>query len=345
MPRIDEKVLDTVFYLYATVDDAKAGAGFGGTGFLVFFPSTDGGENSNTNGWLYAVTNWHVAVRDGFSVLRINSRAGPPDILEFGPEDWVFDPRFDVAILPISLHEKTHKFSVVATRIFTSDFMAANSNIGPGDDVFMAGRFVDHDGGETNKPAVRFGHISINPTPMPQGPSQYLADCYCIDVHSRTGYSGSPVFVYRTPGNTLEDMDRGGMGARQLLTGGINHFSLLGIHFGQFPELWEIEKAKQTPVQEGLTKGAAPDYVVGMSGMTCVIPSWTIAGVLNMPELKKKRGGKELKLTFGHHSNRLPDSPKIVEESALPPTDANPNAREDFMRLANAAARKQKPDE
>jgi hypothetical protein len=308
MPRVQENVLDCVFYLYPSVDDAKSGRNFGGTGFFIFVPEGDGDEHVG-RGWIYAVTNWHVAVRDGSSVIRINTKNGNPEILELGPEQWEFDPRFDVAVLPIQLDENIHKYSLITTRIFCSQHVAANQGIGPGDDVFMLGRFIDHDGGATNKPALRFGHISINPTPMKQ-PNGRSTDAYCIDMHSRTGYSGSPVFAYRTPGNTLDNLDRD-PAKRGLLLAGVNYFGLLGIHFAQFPELWELETMKKITISsaDSLISDARPEYIRGMSGMTCVLPAWVIAEVLNMPKLKQYRGGHELHLTFGHSINRLPDPP------------------------------------
>ena len=74
-----------------------------------------------------------------------------------------------------------------------------HDKIGPGDDAFMVGRFVSHQGLNKSVPAVRFGNISMDPAPIKQVNGE-LADSYCIDMRSRPGYSGSPVFVYRTPG-------------------------------------------------------------------------------------------------------------------------------------------------
>lgn len=339
MPRVPEQILNCAFYLYPSVADAKVGKNFGGTGFFVFFPTTDGSEASNTTGWVYAVTNWHVAVRDGASVMRINKLNGETDILDYGPEDWHFDPRFDIAVIPLPgiLKEDVHKFSFIPTRIFCSKFAAKNENIGPGDDVFMAGRFIDHDGGQTNQPALRFGHISINPTPMRQGPIPSYQPSYCVDVHSRTGYSGSPAFIYRTVASDLSDIVPGGPG-KDILVSGTRYFGLLGIHFARFPEIWELGK-KQPTAEENLIAGQSAEYVKGMSGMTCVLPAWTIGEVLNMPKLKSDRSGKELNFTFGHHTNRLPDSSVPSTESAIPTTDENPDHKADFDRLLQKAAK------
>src|ERR1700722_20561448 len=67
MPRIPPEITYSTFNLFPTVDDAKAGRKFGGTGFFVGYPT--GLPDAPT--LVYAVTNWHVAVRNGASVMRI----------------------------------------------------------------------------------------------------------------------------------------------------------------------------------------------------------------------------------------------------------------------------------
>jgi hypothetical protein len=117
-----------------------------------------------------------------------------------------------------------------------------NGSIGPGEDVFMVGRFMDHDGGsQRNQPALRFGNIAMDPTPIMQE-NKVKADAYCVDLHSRSGYSGSPVFVYRTPYSDLDPplpnrTPNIGLTLQPPLA---TFFSVLGIHFAQFPEMWEV---------------------------------------------------------------------------------------------------------
>lgn len=66
-----------------------------------------------------------------------------------------------------------HRVSIVFEETFATKKHLEKHRIGIGDDVAMIGRFVDHDGGETNQPAARFGNISVMPTPIaqPTGPS------------------------------------------------------------------------------------------------------------------------------------------------------------------------------
>ena len=162
----------------------------------------------------------------------------------------------------------------------------------------MVGRFVDHQLLNQSATAVRFGHISMDPAPVLQS-NGMRADTYCIDLHSRSGYSGSPVFAYRTPGYDLEE--RLGVGGEaKFLMSGINHLSLLGIHWGQFPEIWEVVDGGKLKAQSSeesrellLTDG---QFIEGLSGMTCVLPAWSILEVLNMPVLKKVRDNANAKL-------------------------------------------------
>ena len=247
MPRIPPKDLNCVCYLYPNEDSAEKGRDFGGTGILVSVPSRFPGC-----AWIYVVTNWHVACQSGASVIRINTHDGGTDVIPLEPHEWTFDPRFDIAVAMIQLDGKIHKFTAIPAD--TGFVMPANleaAKIGAGDDVFMVGRFVDHDGGPVNRPAVRFGNISVMPSPIRQ-PYLGVADCYCIDLHSRSGYSGSPVFICRTPGYDLEEQGAARFEDSAVLLAGVQYLALLGIHFAQFPEKWElIRKGKESEPESG----------------------------------------------------------------------------------------------
>jgi len=319
-------MLDCVVYLYPSVEDAKAGTNFGGSGFLLMWEFEGTGQ-----GLVYVVTNWHVAVQ-GAPVVRINTKDGKNDIFDFDVADWEFDPRYDIAVHPVHIKQDVHRYSFVPVKGLITRDLAASNKVGPGDDVFMIGRFVDHDGGAKNLPAVRFGNISIDPTPITQ-PNEARAETYCLDLHSRTGYSGSPVFVFRTPGYDLEhDVSKG-----NILLAGANLLMLLGIHFAQFPELWEVtEKGKL--IREGVKEPLLTDgkFIRGLSGMTCLLPAWSILEVLNMPKIKAHREEVEA-LTRKQHSAQT-DNPN-GELFAPPTTDANPAYSEGFSSPLGAAVR------
>jgi hypothetical protein len=280
MPQIAPAFLDTVIYLYRNRAEAEEGKDFGGTGFLASLPDETYPDRLT---YFYAVTNWHVACTGGYSTIRLNTKDGTVDILEFGPEEWLFLPQYDIAIIPLPFNPSTHKAAMLPTQNFvTKDMFVAGGPLGVGSDVFMIGRFIDHDGGQTNRPAARFGHVSVLPAPIIQ-PNKVKADSFCIDMHSRTGHSGSLVFVYRTPQSEIGFLLADGHGT---------YLGLLGIHWGQFPELWEIGKdqkaqaALQSQTGNLILEG---QYVKGLSGMACVLPAWTILEVLKMPKITDLR--------------------------------------------------------
>ena len=82
-------------------------------------------------------------------------------------------------------------------------------------------------------PSYRFGNISTVKALIRNKNNGYIGESFIVDMHSRTGFSGSSVWVYRTQSSSL------GLGYEQ---GMDYHFvRLLGIHWGQFPELWELK--------------------------------------------------------------------------------------------------------
>jgi hypothetical protein len=270
MPALAPEILYAVFFLYRDAEDARAGKNAGGTGFLLATPTED------KRGHHYGITNWHVAVKHGYSCIRINTTAGAPEILAFGPEEWFFEPgKDDVAVIPLDLRRPGLLVYFIGSQVAVTEASAQEARIGPGDDVFMIGKFVDIESRETSTPALRFGNISTPPIPTIQ-PTGFDGASYCIDMHSRTGYSGSPVFIYRTPGSSLE----------WFVTGrppdlGSSLCALLGIHWGQFPEELAIKRRKtRDRKSESLSERAYDEYIEGMSGMTCVIPAWRITALL-----------------------------------------------------------------
>jgi hypothetical protein len=333
MPQISSDLLDTVVYLYRNEAEAKEGKDFGGTGFLVVLPDETYPDRIS---YFYAVSNWHVVCQKGFSTIRVNNKDGSVEVFEFGPEEWHFSPQYDIAVIPIPFNASRLKASVLPSQRFvTKDMFETNSvgttgALGVGSDTFMIGRFIDHDGGQTNRPAARFGHISVLPAPIIQ-PNKIKADSFCIDMHSRTGHSGSPVFVYRTPHTEI--------GFVQTVHN-YSYFGVLGIHWGQFPELWEIEQGIEAAESEAGTLVLEGQYVKGLSGMACVLPAWLILEVLKMPKLTKLRR-ENTKRVFEPQFKKE-GLPPTAEAASPPATGANPNHLKDFTHLVDVAARKRR---
>jgi len=345
MPKINPEVLDCVFFLYKTREDAEKGKKSGGTGFFVGIPSDKFPEHI----YAYAITNWHVVLEGGYSVLKINTVDGNVHIIETEPIEWEFQPRKDdIAIYPYldELNSDIHKAIVIPTTLFATDEIVLEKEIGVGDDVFMVGRFIDYDGEVTNSPAVRFGHISIMPVPIKQR-TGYMGKSYCIDLHSRQGFSGSPVFIYRTPGTNLDEILRTEktvfFSSKKVL------FNFLGIHWGQFPEQWEIIISDKLPKSENhglITEGK---YVKGLSGMTCVIPAQQILDLLNTPLLHKQRMEGDIELMNRYIADGFPPETESTQKDAdtviSPSNQDNPQHKEDFNSIVSAAVKKKPQDD
>lgn len=350
MPRIPPIVLNSVFYLYENEADARAGENPGGTGFFI---------NHCPNEFVYAVTNWHVAVANGNSVVRFNTEGGGVEILDLGPEDWEFIPRGDdLAVYPLRLDPSKLKVSAIPITLLLHEDKCGYPHIGVGEDAFMIGLFLDHAGTTTNIPSARFGNISMLPNPraLIEQPNEYKGESFVVDMHSRTGFSGSPVFAYRTFGSDLTINREHTINRLTILQEGHynlpertpiyeatatfesdNIFALIGIHWGQFPEKWPIKPGPE----EFLLRD---DHVEGVSGMTCVIPAWKIKAFLDHPKFKGPRDVRAQEIREKMNTRRpKPESSKKtgapVAEAAPPATDENPTHREDFTRLVNAAAR------
>lgn len=284
------KLLDATIFLYPSKEDAERGTAFGGSGVMIGVPMKARPDLLVR----YAITNWHVACDGGNSVIRFTDPATrQPCIVDKDSSEWLFIPgRQDLAVTELHLPVGMKPTILPAPMIVTSDD-AGGAFIG--DDVFMAGRFIDYDGRETNKPALRFGAISMLDALVEQ-PTGYRGQSVVVDMHSRTGFSGSPVYIYR-PGDTwvghgapppqeieglyLPTQRTWGMGNNTILR-------LLGLQWGQFPESWEINRpASPTGPEASLIRDGA--YVTGFSGMSCVIPGDDIRQLLNLPQLVADR--------------------------------------------------------
>jgi trypsin-like peptidase len=272
-------LLDAVVFVYRSKEDAESARKAGGTGFLIAVPSESAPESFHH---IYAVTNVHVA-RGEPRALRVKVRVGGFDSVVVG--NWTAARTgADVAVAPVELDPSRHVVEALRSDswLLTRD-ECERLQIDAGDDVFMVGRFVDYEGVETNQPSLRFGHISIKGARVLQPATGYNGDSFVIDMHSRSGYSGSPVFVFRTHGSVFAKEN-------SIVLGG-HLMKVLGIHWGQFPERWDLVQGSRNSTDDAaeatlITEGA---YVNGLSGMTCVAPSWDILALLADDELLESR--------------------------------------------------------
>lgn len=102
--------------------------------------------------------------------------------------------------------------------------------------------------------------------------------------------------------------------------GGANFLGLLGIHFAQFPERWQIGEGKKIPATtpSGVPLIQEGGYIKGLSGMTCVLPAWSIQKVLDMPKLKHGRDAANARLTEeAEKQGKVAPEPEVTSEEEI----------------------------
>jgi hypothetical protein len=335
--RIPANDLNCVFYLYPDADSARTGRKLGGSGFWVSRPS----PNIPNYEWLFAVSNRHVVHKMGASVIRANARYHTGfEIFETEPTDWIEHPAgHDIAILPIPYSKVLPIVDLVTVvpGMFANISHITDGTIGIGDDVYMIGRFINHEGTPRNTPSVRFGNISM----LPFEPIYIDAETkpqlsFAIELRSMCGYSGSPVFVEvggvqrRPEGTRLE-------AARQLL---------LGVHWGHIIEPWTVQKTIVSARSTGLRHDEREiEQVSANTGMNGVVPASFLREMFDLPIIKDLLHRDE-EAELARRKEQTPGAKLDAASSVTSPPANGENSthREDFTRLVGAAARKQEPE-
>ncbi|MGA8087658.1 MAG: trypsin-like peptidase domain-containing protein [Terracidiphilus sp.] len=301
VPAIDPNVLQSVFYIYPDVASAEKALATGGTGFFAGVPL----EANPHMKMIYAVTNWHcIEKSDPRVILRVNKKNGEPDCIPTEISDWKPHPdKLDIAATPIMLSPDYEYNFVSSDMFFVTPETVRHRQIGPGDDVFMVGRFMGHDGKQGNLPTARFGNISrMNSEPLEDrhGNPQ---DSFLVEMKSIPGYSGSPVFVYINP--TLARPPYFMTPLAHPYNQAQHGPWLLGIDWSHLSDFHPILLANRQ------TKKSPQEWVEVNTGMAGVIPAWRIQELLDLEEFKMQR--KEKDDEFSNYS-RLAGSPS--EDSA-----------------------------
>lgn len=366
MPRLDPSFKRTVFFLYERGMDDKV-HGPKGTGVIV---------GMSERGWpawrpvhLYAVTCAHVAPQ-GSSIVRINTLDGKSRLIEFEPHEWEFlSGRDDLAAIDISerVGPSDDIRSIMLDTIVSPEFIA-NVDLEIGEDGFMLGLFADLPGEDQNIIAARFGNVALlasEAVPIRQ-PNGAYRPSHVFDMRSRPGFSGSPVFVYRTPSGDLRNMEQqlqkkfpvnrpqffqdynSTLAAQRIYqmeshseefeTRNNMFLRLLGIHAGQYPEDI-IAKKKRRESGEADEVIRDRDRLQVPSSMTIVVPAWSIREVLSIPKLKAQREERVMKLKAKIAAKNVPIGEALPKEARAEPAADNPSHKEDFTSLLGRAAR------
>jgi hypothetical protein len=270
MPRISDVFLNCVLYLYPDRTSAQSGARVGGSGFFVGLPLDVEIRPGQVYYSAVIVTNKHVA-NHGNSVARINTNDGSFDIVELDERSWLFHKDHDLAISPIELSFEL-QWSLV---VWPHDFMLRDGieslKIGPGDECFVVGRFVNHEGRQRNTPTVRFGPIAQMPNEKIKFDDGSEQESFLVEARSLPGYSGSPVFIY-IPAFDGAGVERGNFSWRRgpwLL--GVDHCRLRD-------RIKVMHRKTGKPVDDDW-------YVEANTGMMGVVPAWYLAEMFALPDM------------------------------------------------------------
>jgi hypothetical protein len=266
LPLINERLLECVCYLYKNTEDAKEGAQIGGSGFLVGIPIA----NQERGFLVVVVTNKHN-IEAGGRVVRMTtylpSKTSYP--IQAPLEEWIYHPDGDdLAIYPyeVDFGLANYKYLHANKHLMTIERVKEKS-LGPGDDVFLIGRFINHDGKQHNVPSARFGHIAQMPG-VPITINGYDHEAFLIECRSISGFSGAPVFVHM-----LNNAAR--TANRVTMESALGPW-LLGIDFCHIRSKEKVEDPSGNVV-------GSVEVNTGMSG---IIPAWRLTEMFELPALK-----------------------------------------------------------
>jgi hypothetical protein len=367
MPRLNENFKHNVFFLYGRNPKTGEIEGPMGTGSLI---GVYGEPQHRLAHNYYAVTCWHVAVDHGASILRLNTKDGQHRFIELDPMEWQFiSGADDLCAADVTERLKhTDEISFLPPSLMVTKDFIRMEQIEIGEDGFMLGLFSEQPGIRQNMVAARFGNISLlasDDAPIEQ-PNEQKRPSHIFDMRSRPGFSGSPVFIYRTPDGDLRNatlrgedktrkrnirrsLDYVGRGTEIQFndveddweTKSNTFLMLLGIHAGQYPERVEARKETRTRAEvDDIVRDR--DKLKIPSSMAVVVPAWEVVNLLNLPIFKVQRNkrGEQRQRELDQKNTPEPEA----NETASPTSDANPNHLKDFTRLVDVAARKKPKD-
>jgi hypothetical protein len=158
--------------------------------------------------------------------------------------------------------------------MFVDRPQVAELDIRMGDDVCMVGRHLNYDGGLTNTPTSRFGHLV-------QLPGEVIADergrsyaAFLVQIPSLPGFSGSPVFLMQD--ESQKHLERGLMSMVAS-----RHQRLLGVNCGHIPAYSPTYLAETNRRNPALTAEIN-------SGVSAVIPAWNLLELID-EDLRRRK--------------------------------------------------------
>lgn len=111
-------------------------------------------------------------------------------------------------------------------------------------------------------------------------------------MRSRAGYSGSPVFIYRTPSADLTAVHEGNWNVDLAVNFWLR---MLGVHVGQY---WEPMEFRKAPPQQAEKRGdpiVEGDRIWIQSSLTLVAPAWQVSSLLRIDIFEQMRVERDLR--------------------------------------------------
>jgi S1-C subfamily serine protease len=271
----------TVAFLTVEFVDGQAIRHEMGTAFFVSMEDKRLGEN---RGWIYLVTNRHMAEPDiegrKVTVLRtlvrlnlknpIGGAHSEEGNLPIGQGSRWFFPKDDAVDLAVMPDQERYDYMSIPTTVFATKDIVESENIAEGDTVLFTGFFYQFPGQDKIQPILRQGILAMMPDEPLETTRGKPGRLYLADAHVFGGNSGAPLFVntggirQSGSGNTL-------LGIR---------YRLLGIVSGYFYETQDFQLQIATTL-----KGKAS----ANSGISLVVPVDELKTLLESPELQAKR--------------------------------------------------------
>jgi hypothetical protein len=261
---------------------------------------------------MYVITNSHVIREGKAAAIRFNTRDGGMGLIEDTGEGWIHHPDGDdIAVLPINIEYEQFKAKGIPVEWFVTKEKLRQYLIGPGDEAYMVGRFINHEGKQRNLPAVRFGNLSMLPYEPVRTGRGLLQESFLVECRSLPGYSGSPVFLHPVPFSMIPRPPVPVM--------------FLGIDMGHLKDQRPV--LNKAELREGKRVSIDNNWLVETNtGMSCVIPAWKVLEVLEVEELVESRKQVLKELTKAKASSAVsfdtaePENPSFTQadfEAAL----------------------------
>jgi hypothetical protein len=259
-----------------------------GTGFFVGYPDRRLGPNYKFS---YLVTAKHVLQDvDGTFLphvtirLNLKSPVGDSDvgfISDIPVTDaqgllmWFHseDQADDVVVLPLFPDKHEFEFTSISTRTFLNDQSLSSGALAEGDDLYFIGLMEQYYGIKRNYPLVRRGTLALLTDEYIDTPSG-RQQVFIAELESWPGNSGSPVFLLRRGGPSMEG----------------SHFNFLGMIVASFLNRFAVPVNGEQSARQ-LETGDKANI-----GMTCIVSAAMIERVLHAAPAQQDRDARILKL-------------------------------------------------